>query len=344
MKRLAVPTLALALVAGAHAEDEAARRALQAAYDEVFEQTARVAVELEAAEALDARARAVQHDIRVWNYRDRKLDVARLPALLPRALEAGHRGATSDQRAAAVFLEAAPAAIQREVNGRIDSAHSSGKVGFPPFIKPISVHTLWSLRVEPLRTEAGVSLDVMTLLQQAEDRREAVTDAVAAAAAYAPEVERRGMAPNRWTNQPEWERLAAAFEAAQERYHQILDGIRAAAFLEARGRLARHLVYEERVVDAGRGALGRFFLGATRTERRVVLPGPGFDDLAGGGTGDGETPASGELRLTPSDLVDLLPEPVRAAIQYRTDEAYDIGQAELYDEEEARKRAEEEES
>lgn len=358
MKHLVVPVLALALVTSVHADRQAAvARALENAYWDVVEHMEPVVEEAAAAAALRARARKVEHHIEVWNTRDRGLDADRIPTLLPEVL-VPHRGSPSlEQAGAAAFLEAAPEALQDAVNGELRSRYSSGGMGFAPFIRPWPDHTMAQLRVRPLRTGAGVSLDVMTLLQQAAGRREELAEAVLAAERYQPEVQERKWATNTWQNEAEWEAIERTYDQAQERYLTILEGVRSAAFLQAQGILARHIVYGRRQVDAGRGSVGEFFLGSSRNVSFVAFPEagpvtaptgtgdgePGFGDLAGGGagatgTGSGE---SGPLEIDGREVLALLPATVKAAIEYRGEVAYEIGQAELYDEEEEEEDEEE---
>jgi hypothetical protein len=342
MKHLVVPALALALAAGASADPRAARDGLERAYQEVLREIEPVAEQARAAEELRLRASRVDHDIKVWNYRSRGLDDDRVPRLLPRVLEAS-RDPSVEQVAAAVFLEAAPDELQDAVNHRIEARYAEGAYERAPFLRPWPDHDLVDLAVGPLRARPGVSLGLMTLLQQADLRRSELEETVTRAEEYRPEVEVRS-GPDRWTNEAEWERIERSYDEAQERYLTILEGLRAATFQKAREVLSRHVVYGEREVDAERNAVGRFFRGSTRTERFVRLPEarveapvaggsgvPGFEGLVGGGQAS-HADSGGALEVPVEDLLDLLPAPVKAAIEYRVAVAYEVGQLESYEE------------
>ena len=357
MKIAVTPILALALAAGAVAgpDPDGARKALGEIFDEVRDQTASVAAEAIAAETLWRRADAVDHDIRVWNYKDRGLDTDRRPQLLPRVLAPYRDHPSLGQQAAAVFLEAAPEEFQSRFNAYLRSRESSGEFGIAPFMRPWPDHSMHELFARPLRTEAGVSLDLMTLLQQAEGRRGDVEAAVRAAEGYRPEVEERSGA-NRWTNEREWVAIERDWERAQEYYLAILEGIRTAAYLQTRGLIARHLEYrtvlgpERRTMILRRRVRDEVEVAAfPEASRDAGSAGggadlPGFGDLASTGTGDGGDGWSAEeglIFIEASELLEILPEELDACREYRGSVAYEVGELEAYEDDQ---EEEEEES
>lgn len=351
---LALSLVALLLApAPAAASPDQARLVLEQALAQVEQLVIPVAAEAAAAEALRQRAETVDHDIAVWYYRDRDLPVLRLPEVVPDPLLNGWNPPTEAQLAVALFLEAAPKGLQDEVNRNVGGHYSAGYSGAGTYASPAS-HSLGRVQVGPPRIDDPPPPALEVLLPRVAARRQALEAAVAAAEAFTPEIEDRSWAPNVWTNEEQWPPLEAAYVTARDAYHEDLKALRQALFLAAHEALATRLRYED-YQEPGKGLFG---VKITVTRTRVYLrpdqgptpqdPGtladqaaPGFDDLRSSGqaaareAGRGEFQLEGEPKLTA-----LLPESVRASIDYRERQAYQDGAYDAYLE--AQRKAEEE--